>query len=146
MCDELEFNLKILNQIAEIQEYKWEVTKSNQLKKAIADKTMDVLLQRDVTEICFIYRDATGKEYCFVNQIKYSDYLEMATKYKQESMLAVRQIRRNPLVDECMKEHTIDKIIELRTANQSEYDQLSDVQVMKLTDALSKNYLKQILC
>lgn len=139
-CNREHFRYKILSTFAD-KKSNIPITRCTSLKAAISERKVDLLLQRYVTEICYYSAYGERSEWVFENQIPFKDHLALLINYKKEADLAKLQIHRNKQLHPLLRAD----IDELYILNNDDYDELSNAQVMKLTDILTKNKLKPLL-
>lgn len=118
------------------------INKSINLKECIRERKIDYLLSRSMIEVCSIYSDMTGKEYCFGVKNKYSDFLANNIEYKQNITKAIKQIEEKKLFNDMELKIILDTLSELIRHNDTQYKDLSDIQKVNLTKLLSKNFIK----
>ncbi|HEY9702245.1 MAG TPA: hypothetical protein V6C58_07350 [Allocoleopsis sp.] len=115
------------------------ITKSNSIARCIRDNKVAELLSSKVMEVCAVYTDNAGKEYCFGVEHDYKDFLSKNIYYEKNAQNAYKQCK------EKGKELDIDFseiIVNLQRYNNTEFKELSDIQKINLTKLLSKNFIK----
>lgn len=117
--------------------------RTNDLHLAIKNNDLDLLFKREVTEVCYVY--GTGDRYAFLNKMPYKDHLALSMGYRERGYKARQDIEDNPIIKGIYKEHVGHALTSVIIYNKIEYDSLTNIQVMKLTDLLTKQNLKQLL-
>jgi hypothetical protein len=140
----LDFKLELINSISPKKSERTPATKSNILKDVLKDRKIDLLLRRKLPEIHYIYSDNTGKRYSFLTTRKYLKQMTLSVYYLDNYRTAVKTIDESDLIDNSLKKGLKDKLWNLYYYNGNDLNNLSDTQVLKLTDIINKNFLNQL--
>lgn len=144
--NELDFNLEILNLLSKSRKKKdvyGKVTKSNPIKDVIRNRKIDALINNKYEEICYEYSDNAGKGYSMVKTVAWDEYLAHQITYMDNFRSACKDIDAAEFIDERRKEWLKEELSGLiRANNYSDFDCLSDIQKVTLTQILTKGFFK----
>jgi hypothetical protein len=120
------------------------INKSNVLAQKIRENKISEILETPAFEICSIYCDNAGKDYCFGVQSDYHEHMSTIVFYDDNIRKALKEIDNKEIFDKDEKEYIKSSIIELKRYNKDEYGDLSEIQKIKLTKLLSKQFINQL--
>ena len=119
-------------------------SKSNVLKELIKERNNSYLIEKPMTEVCYLYSNNAGKDYYLGDTRPFREHLSTLISYRENITSAMKAIKdkENHIYNH---ESIIQKISDLRYCNKDHYEELSDVQKIDLTKLLSKNFIKNQL-
>ena len=118
------------------------INKSNLLSKIKNKNDVSYALSSTITEVSYIYEDASGKTYCFGINHSFYDFLKYNIEYIDNIRKAHNTIKEKDIFSENIKEYLNSNLNNLVRHNKTDYEDLSDIQKVKLTTLLSKNFIK----
>jgi hypothetical protein len=118
------------------------IDKSNLLSSIKNQNDISYVLSTKITEVSYIYDDRTGKEYCFGVHHCFSHFLKYNIQYSDNIRKSYNIIEEKDIFSDDVKKYLKSSLNNLIRHNRTDYEDLSDIQKVKLTTLLSKNFIK----
>lgn len=131
------------NHLEKFDRYRCGVSRSNDLKNYLKEKNTSLMLGKRMQEVCYVYSNNANRLFAMAAESSYQDYLSTLVLYEDNFLSAMRQLEDLEFIDETEKKIIEDQIFELHRYNRNDYEDLSCIQKMNLTDLLTRHFIKQ---
>lgn len=113
-----------------------------ELKQIKKDIIEGKVFKGKMNEVISVYQNATGKEFCYYRSLDYIEWINLFLNYTDRYNEAVQ------IIDNCEqllnKEGVLLSLQKLYSSNRSELKWASSFEQIKITELLSKSFIKKL--